>query len=329
MAGFSQAAWCARLDRLVAVVKHSLPSARFWDDEAGTLENVGSITALVTPWTAQGTLDVSALRALIDWQVQSGIDGLVIAGSTGESVSLEPDELDQLWQVALEAAAGRIRMIAGTGTPSTARSAALTRRARDLGFDAALVVTPAYVRPTQHGLYAHYVQIADAGLPILLYNVPGRTAVDLLPATIERLREVAGIIGIKEAVSDPARIQALAALRTPQFRVWSGDDPSALQALRAGFDGVISVASNVVPAAFAALVRAARAGTLVDAERIDAQLQPLYAALGLEPNPIPVKYALARLGRCLDGLRLPLSPLSAVYHAAVDTALAQAASAHI
>lgn len=289
----------------------------------------GSIVALVTPWTQQGGIDHRALHGLIDWHIEQGTDALVIAGSTGESVALDPDELSELWRSALEHARtrGSIGMIAGTGTPSTRSSVRLTRQAMELGFDAALVVTPAYVRPTQQGLFAHYSALAEVGLPILLYNVPARTSVDLEVDTVQRLRDVAHVVGIKEAVADPARIQALAALRRPGFAVLSGDDPSALEALRAGFDGVISVAANVVPAAFARMVHAALDGRLDVAGGIDAGLQALYRALALQPNPIPVKHALARLGRCQDQLRLPLQPLSSNYHAEVDTALARAAAA--
>lgn len=284
----------------------------------------GSIVALVTPWTAQGQIDHPALHGLIDWHIQQGTDALVIAGSTGESVSLDVTELEALWRSSVAHAAGRIRLIAGTGTPSTRSTVQLTKLALEVGFAAALVVTPAYVRPTQAGLYAHYSAVAEAGLPLLLYNVPGRTAVDLLPDTVAALSALPMVVGIKEAVADAERLSALAKLRSERFVVLSGDDPTALQALRSGFDGVISVAANAAPRAFAAMVHAALAADWERARVLDARLTPLYAALALEPNPIPVKYAVSSLGRCLDVLRLPLLPLSANYHAAVDTALAQA-----
>jgi 4-hydroxy-tetrahydrodipicolinate synthase len=287
------------------------------------LRITGSIVALVTPWTAQAGIDHAALHRLIDWHVEQGSDALVIAGSTGESVSLDAGELAELWRSSVAHATGRIRLIAGTGTPSTRSSVQLTDLARQTGMDAALVVTPAYVRPTQSGLLAHYGAVAEVGLPVLLYNVPGRTAVDLLPATVVQLAALPTVVGIKEAVADPARITALVALRSAQFVVLSGDDPSALSALHAGFDGVISVAANAAPRAFASMVHAALDGDWARATALDTQLGGLYDALALEPNPIPVKYALSRLGYCLDVLRLPLLPLSANYHAAVDTALAQ------
>lgn len=286
----------------------------------------GSIVALVTPWRDDGQLDASALAALIDWHVAAGTDALVIAGSTGESVSLEDAEWQTLVATAVDAAAGRITLLAGTGTPSTARSVRLTQRALALGVAGALVVTPAYVRPTQEGLRRHYLAIADVGMPLLLYNVPGRTAVDLLPETVAQLCGHPLIVGIKEALADPARWQALLALRGTAFSVLSGDDPTALDCLRLGYDGVISVAANAVPAQFAALVAAARAGDWSRAAQLDAGLRPLYDALACEPNPIPIKYALAHAGRCGPGLRLPLTPLSACHEAPLAAALAQAAA---
>lgn len=286
----------------------------------------GSIVALITPWLDDGRLDLGSLRGLIDWHVAAGTQALVIAGSTGESVSLEDPEWQQLLETAVAAAAGRIPLLAGTGTPSTARSVRLTRLAQRIGAAGALVVTPAYVRPTQHGLEQHYLAVAEVGLPLLLYNVPGRTAVDLLPATVARLCTHPSIVGIKEALADPLRWQALLEFRSAAFSVLSGDDPTALDTLRLGYDGVISVAANIVPEAFAALVAAARAGDLKRAMALDAGLRPLYDALGCEPNPIPIKYAVARAGRCRPGLRLPLTPLSERFHASLALALDAAAA---
>lgn len=274
----------------------------------------GSICALVTPFTADDALDLVALRRLINWHVEAGTAALVLAGSTGESAALEETELRTLWREAVRIAEGRIPLIAGTGTSSTQRSCRLTRLARDCGVQAALVVTPAYVRPTQDGLYRHYAAVADQGLPVLLYNVPSRTACDLQPATVERLLAHPGVVGIKEALPDLARIAALLSLKSirPEFVVLSGDDPTALHALAAGADGVISVAANVLPRRFAQMVAAALAGDLERAREFDASMQPLYAALACESNPIPVKSALAMLG-VLDGrLRLPLTALATV-----------------
>lgn len=284
----------------------------------------GSICALVTPFTADDALDLDALGRLIEWHIEAGTDALVLAGSTGESVALDEAELVVLWRQSVALARGRIGLIAGTGAPGTHRSVRLTRLAQDCGVQAALVVTPAYVRPTQEGLFRHYAAVAGQGLPVLLYNVPARTACDLQPATVARLLDLPAVVGIKEAVADPERIGELLRLKAlrPDFAVLSGDDPSALMALTAGADGVISVAANVVPRQFARLLGLVRAGDLQGARQLDEQLQPLYAALGCEPNPIPVKTALARLGLIGGALRLPLTPLTASHLPLIDAALA-------
>lgn len=287
----------------------------------------GSICALVTPWTSDDALDLAALRRLIDWHIESGTAALVLAGSTGESVALDEAELLTLWSQAVQCAAGRIPLIGGTGASSTHRSSRLTRLARDCGLQAALVVTPAYVRPTQSGLQQHFEAVADQGLPVLLYNVPARTACDLLPATVERLLAQAAIVGIKEALPDPGRMDALLRLKSvrPDFVVLSGDDPTALQALSAGADGVISVAANVVPRRFAQMVAAARTGDFDTAHVANDALQSLYTALACEPNPIPVKAALALQGLIEPRLRLPLTPLDASHLPALRDALADLA----
>lgn len=289
------------------------------------MELSGSICALVTPFTAQGDGDLDALRRLVERHVEAGTQALVIAGSTGESFALEDSELLTLWRVAVDTARARLPILAGTGAASTARSLRLTRLAAEAGVDAALVVTPSYCRPTQAGLLEHYTLIADqGGLPLVLYNVPTRTGVDLRPETVARLAEHPRIIGIKEALADPARMDALIALRSARFRVYSGDDPSALDALRRGMDGVVSVAANVVPEVYARFCRAALAGDWSCAEALDRALQPLYRALALESNPIPVKWLLAQRGWIDGRLRLPLLPLAAEHHAAARAALAQA-----
>lgn len=271
----------------------------------------GLITALATPFDRDGALDLDAWRRLLDWQLASGVQGVVVAGSTGEAAMLEDDEYDALLRVAVQVVAGRVPVLAGTGLSGTARTIAQSRRAAALGADLALVVTPPYVRPTQAGLLAHYRAVADqGGLPVVLYNVPARTGVDLLPATVAELASHPRIVGIKEAVADPARWAGLVALQDDGFRVLSGDDGSAASAMLAGVDGLVSVGSNAAPAAYRHLCDLVRAGDAATAAEWNARLAPLHAFCGVEPNPIPVKALLQLLGYG-QGLRLPLLPLSA------------------
>jgi len=273
----------------------------------------GSITALATPFTAAGELDLDAWHRLLQLQLDGGTQGVVVAGSTGEAAALYDIEYDTLLRSAVEFVAGRIAVLAGTGLSNTAKTIEQTRRVAALGADAALVVTPPYVRPTQPGLIAHYRAVADDGaLPLMLYNVPGRTGCDLLPETVAELASHERIVGIKEARSEPERMAALLVLRSDRFVVLSGDDPTAARAMLAGANGVISVASNVLPRAFRKLCDLARAGKRGDTEAWDAQLHDAYDFLGVEPNPIPLKAILSQLeiGR---GLRLPLTPLSPAY----------------
>ena len=279
----------------------------------------GSITALATPFQASGAVDFDAFARILDAQVSGGTQAVVVAGSTGEASALDESEYSALVQAAVGRLGGRIPVLAGTGLSSTHGTIRRTRLAADAGADGALVVTPPYVRPTQDGLVRHYRAVAESGgLPVLLYNVPGRTGTDLLPDTVARLVGVDGIVGIKEARPEPERMQALLALRRPGFAVLSGDDPTACRALLAGADGLVSVASNAAPAAMRRLCGLARAGRADDAAQLDAALQPLFDLLGVEPNPIPVKALLALQGLCEDALRLPLLPLSDVHrvHAA-------------
>jgi 4-hydroxy-tetrahydrodipicolinate synthase len=274
----------------------------------------GSITALATPFDASGELDLDAWQRLLAQQLEAGTQAVVVAGSTGEAAALLDPEYDLLVRLAVEAVGGRIPVLAGTGTSNTLKTIELTRRAEKLGADAALVVTPPYVRPTQAGLVAHYRAVAnDAALPVVLYNVPGRTGCDMKPETVAELAGHPRIIAIKEAVADPERMTALLALRADDFTVLSGDDPTACRAMLQGADGVISVASNVVPAAFRRLADLARSRDAAASE-LDARLHELYDFLGVEPNPIPVKALLARLG-IGTGLRLPLLPLSPAHEA--------------
>ncbi|MEO6263968.1 MAG: 4-hydroxy-tetrahydrodipicolinate synthase [Luteimonas sp.] len=278
----------------------------------------GSITALATPFTAAGELDLDGWRRLLQLQLDGGSEGVVVAGSTGEAAALYDVEYDTLLRSAVEFVAGHagnryFPVLAGTGLSNTAKTIEQTSRVAALGADAALVVTPPYVRPTQPGLLAHYRAIADDGaLPVVLYNVPGRTGCDLLPETVAELAVHERIVGIKEARDEPERMAALLPLRSDGFVVLSGDDPTAARAMLVGADGVISVASNVLPCAFRKLCDLARAGKRAEAEGWDVQLHGIYDFLGVEPNPIPVKAILSRLeiGR---GLRLPLTSLSPVH----------------
>ena len=284
----------------------------------------GSITALATPFTASGnldgSLDLQAWDRLLEAQIAAGTQAVVVAGSTGEANALSDDEYETLLRRAVALVAGRIPVLAGTGLPNTAKTIALTRRAAAFGADAALVVTPPYVRPTQAGLIAHYRAIADDGaLPLVLYNVPGRTGCDLQPATVAALAPHPRIVAIKEALTEPGRMTELLALRTPSFSILSGDDPTAARAMLAGADGLISVASNVIPAAMRRLCDLARAGAGAQAEACAAELRSIFDFMGIEPNPIPVKAILQRQG-IGHGLRLPLTTLSADHAAVADAA---------
>jgi 4-hydroxy-tetrahydrodipicolinate synthase len=278
----------------------------------------GSITALATPFAANGALDLEAWRRLLQQQLEGGTQAVVVAGSTGEAAALTDEEYDTLLRAAVEQIAGRIPVLAGTGLSNTAKTIALTRRVAALGADAALVVTPPYVRPTQPGLLAHYRAVAEeGGLPVVLYNVPGRTGCDLLPDTVAELASHSRIVGIKEARSESDRMNALLPLRGQGFAVLSGDDPTACRAMLAGADGVVSVASNVLPAAFRRLCDLAHAGDAHAARALDASLHDVVDFMGVEPNPIPVKAILARLG-IGHSLRLPLTPLDDAHSARAD-----------
>ena len=275
----------------------------------------GSITALATPFAADGAVDTDAFARLIDVQLAGGTSAVVVAGSTGEAAALEDSEYRALLAFAVHRIGGRIPVLAGTGASSTTRTLTLTRLAADIGADAALVVTPPYVRPTQAGLLAHYRTVAvEGGLPVVLYNVPARTGCDLLPETVGELAAHPGIVAIKEARPEPDRMEALLRHRSEAFFVLSGDDPTAARAMLAGADGVVSVASNVVPGAFRHLCQLARSGDEAGALALDRRLGELYRFLGVEPNPIPVK-ALLELNGIGRGLRLPLQRLSSTHAA--------------
>ena len=284
----------------------------------------GSICAIVTPFDATGAPDLAAYDRLLGLHLDAGTQGIVVGGSTGESASLDESEFEALLAAALARLRGRMPVIAGCGAAATHKALRLVRRARDLGADAALVVTPYYVRPTQEGLYRHYAALADeGGLPLILYNVPSRTGCDLLPQTVARLAARAGIVGVKEARAEPERMQALLALKRAGFCVLSGDDGSALRAMLAGADGTISVAANLVPRAFGRLCALARAGQGDAALALERELAPVYRMLGVESNPIPAKWLLHRMGLIGAGLRLPLVELSLEWRAEAESCVAR------
>ena len=267
---------------------------------------------------------MDAWRRLLARQLEGSTQGVVVTGSTGEAAALSDAEYDQLLISAVDTVAGRIPVVAGTGQMNTAKTIVQTRRAAAAGAQWALVVTPAYVRPTQAGLIAHYLAVAEeGGLPVVLYNVPGRTGTDLLPDTVAQLVSHPNIVGIKEAVADPARVDALLALRSDTFAVLSGDDPTACRSILAGCDGLVSVGSNVLPASFRRLCDLARRGESAAAQSLDADLQEFHTFLGVEPNPIPIKALLQRLGYGI-GLRLPLTSLSAAHSEQADRLAAAA-----
>lgn len=276
------------------------------------MEIAGSICAIATPFAPNGALDLPAFGRLVDYQLDGGTQGIVVAGSTGEAHMLDEHDYERLLAFALERVARRVPVIAGTGEAATSKTVALTRRAKSLGADAALVVTPYYVRPTQEGLRRHFAEVGEhCDIPVVMYNVPSRTGCDMLPETVASLRDTAGIVGIKEAVGTPERIAAIAQLRRPGFVYLSGDDGSAAAAMLAGAGGVVSVVNNLVPRAFRALCDAARGGDRAATARHAARIEPLLEALDCAPNPIPVKAGLAELGLCGATLRLPLVELPA------------------
>jgi 4-hydroxy-tetrahydrodipicolinate synthase len=282
----------------------------------------GSLVALVTPMQPDGSIDYDAWSRLLEFHVENGTTGVVVAGSTGESGSVTDAELHELLIRARRTLGQRARLIANTGTSSTATSVERAQKFSALEIDALLVATPAYVRPTQEGLFRHFSAIAAASrVPVLLYNVPGRTAVDLLPATVARLSRVPRITGIKEAVADATRVRELVASCAPGFTVLSGDDLTARETIGVGAVGVISVTANVAPRAMSDMVAAAQRGERAAATQIDQRLVALHRNLFVESNPIPVKWAAARMGLCGGTLRLPLTELSAEYHAVVTESL--------
>ena len=285
----------------------------------------GSIVAIVTPMNADGSLDFERLKALIDFHVAEGTDGIVIVGTTGESPTVDVGEHCELIRVTVEHAAGRIPVIAGTGANSTTEAIELTRFAAEAGANASLSVVPYYNKPTQEGLYRHFRAIAEAvELPMYLYNVPGRTVADLANDTALRLAEIPNIVGLKDATGNLERACDLVARAPSDFGLYSGDDMTAMMFILLGGHGTISVTANVAPRAMHEMCDAARAGDAIRAREINARLLGLHKELFCEANPIPVKWAVARMGLIGDGIRLPLTELSESMHGRVRAAMAQA-----
>jgi len=275
----------------------------------------GTYTALVTPFV-DGELDLDALGKHIDAMAEAGIDGVVPCGSTGESATLDHGEHERLIAFTIERCAGRLKVIAGTGSNSTAESIKLTRFAKEQGADGALLIAPYYNKPTQAGLHAHYAAVAEAvGLPLIVYNIPGRSAVNIEPETMGRLAEVPNIVGVKEASGSLDQVSRTVQACGPDFAILSGDDSLTLPIMALGGKGVIAVLGNLMPVQLKKLVDLARAGDFEGARRVHFELLPMMQAMGLETNPIPVKTAMVLLGKVEDGLRLPLTPMEADHRA--------------
>ena len=282
----------------------------------------GSLVAIVTPMTADGALDWPAWDRLLDFHVREGTDGIVIAGTTGESPALALEEVEELTRRAVAHCGGKLKVIVGAGTHATASTVARTRLLSGLGADAVMLVTPYYNKPPQEGLYRHFMAAADvSSAPIILYNVPSRTAVDLLPATIARLARHPKIAAVKDASASMTRARELLAAVPAEFAVLSGDDATAVEWIGAGARGVISVSANVAPRRMRDACLAALGGDMEAARRIDAELQPLHRDLFVEASPIPVKWAVARLGLIGNAIRLPLVELSPAHQETVLRAM--------
>jgi len=285
----------------------------------------GSIVALVTPMRDDGAVDYDALRRLIDWHVAEGTDCVGVVGTTGESPTVSVEEHCEIIRVSVEHAKGRVPIMAGTGANSTAEAIELSRFARKVGADCSLSVVPYYNKPSQEGIYQHFKAIAEAvDIPMVLYNVPGRTVADMSAETTLRLAQVPGVIGIKEASGDIERACQLIKQAPKGFSIFSGDDGSAIALMLLGGHGNVSVTANVAPRAMHELCAAAMAGRAREAAAIQFRLLALHKNLFIEPSPAPTKWALQRLGRCGGALRLPITPLSAAGQASVEQALREA-----
>jgi 4-hydroxy-tetrahydrodipicolinate synthase len=286
---------------------------------------VGSIVALVTPMREDGSVDHDALRRLIDWHIAEGTDCIGVVGTTGESPTLTVEEHWEVIRVAVEHARGRVPIMAGTGANSTAEAIEHSKYAKQVGADCALSVVPYYNKPSQEGMYRHFKAIAEStDLPLVLYNVPGRTVADLLPETVLRLAEVPGIVGIKEATGDITRACQLVKHAPRGFSIYSGDDPTAIALMLLGGQGNVSVTANVAPRAMHDLCLAAIEGRVREATQIHLRLLGLHKDLFIEPSPAATKWALARLGRCGAALRLPITPLSGPGQQVVEQSLRDA-----
>ena len=285
----------------------------------------GSIVALVTPMHEDGRIDFDALRRLVDWHIAEGTQCIGAVGTTGESPTVSVEEHCEVIRVAVEHAAGRIPVMAGAGGNSTAEAIELSRYALKVGADCTLSVVPYYNRPSQEGIYAHFRAIAEAvDIPMVLYNVPGRTVADMQTETVLRLAQVPGVVGIKEATGSIERACWLIKQAPKGFSIYSGDDGTAVALMLLGGHGNVSVTANVAPRAMQALCAAALAGDAREAARLQLQLMPLHRALFVEPSPAPTKWALTRLGRCGPGIRLPIVPLTEAGQAAVQAAMQEA-----
>lgn len=285
----------------------------------------GSIVAIVTPMQEDGSLDLEAFRNLVDFHIREKTDAIVVVGTTGESPTVDVDEHCQLIEIAVAHSAGRIPIIAGTGANSTKEAIYLTQRAKDAGADAGLSVVPYYNKPSQEGLYQHYRSIAEAvPLPLILYNVPGRTVADMSNDTILRLAQVPGIIGVKDATGNLDRAWDLIDRAPKDFALYSGDDMTCMATILMGYHGNISVTANIAPRAMHEMCAAAAAGNAAEAVRINRPLIGLHRHLFCEANPIPVKWAVAEMGLMSHGLRLPLTQLAPAFHERVRAAMKQA-----
>ena len=286
---------------------------------------VGSIVALVTPMHEDGSIDFAALRRLIDWHVAEGTDCIGVVGTTGESPTVSVEEHCEIIRVAVEHAAGRVPVMAGTGGNATREAIELTRFAKQVGADCTLSVVPYYNKPSQEGIYQHFKAIAEAvDIPTVLYNVPGRTVADMLPDTTLRCAQLPGVIGIKEATGNIERAAYLIKHAPEGFSVYSGDDGTAVALMLLGGHGNVSVTANVAPRAMHELCLAAMQGRVKDATALHMKLLSLHKNLFIEPSPAPTKWAMARMGLCEATLRLPITPLTAAGQAAVESALREA-----
>lgn len=285
----------------------------------------GSMVALVTPMTPNGQVDSAAVERLVDWHLASGTRALVLTGSTGEGFSLTLDERKQLWRSVVRQVAGRIPVIAGTGHPSTQTTLEASQAAQQCGIDGCLVVTPPYVKPTQEGLFLHFQELAQqVAIPFILYTVPGRAGVDMLPETVAKLSKLPNIVGIKEATGDLKRLKKILELTDNTFPVFSGDDATAMEWMWQGAAGVISVTANVDPHRMFQMCEAAMADDKTLSDALNQKMSALHELLFVESNPIPTKWVLSRIGLIHNVLRLPLTPLASAYHGAVQQAMLQA-----